>query len=274
MTRFALLLALLVPVLAGAQTSIDVKAAVARAESAAIRAEVAAIKAQQKSTVATEAAERAEAVVRIMEVPPKLEVTPEEPVITEYTAPLTFVPRRASMGGGGGTDACGVDPGAVTTDGFGMYEITNIESGTKIKPFKVGGTCNAISALDASWILQYVVGKREFDSFQLLACDTTGNGTCSSLDAAKILQYMVGKIDRLPAADLCCSDWLFWPVISALPVGVDLVTVAPNFAGGVCTMGSAEYTWEEPPPDGRIIGQNYKGIVIGDVTGNWQPCEE
>jgi|WetSurSiteA1Bulk_404760.scaffolds.fasta_scaffold00002_35 hypothetical protein len=152
------------------------------------------------------------------------------------------------------------------TDAYGYYSIDIISQG-KITPSKTGDFCNGITALDASWILQYLVGKRQFSEEQLLACDTNGDGVCSSADSSKILQFLTGKISRFPAGILCNSDWLFVPT----PQQVHGQTITnPNITSGVCVMGSIMYSDLVYDP---INNQNFKGILIGDVTGDWTPCQ-
>ena len=156
----------------------------------------------------------------------------------------------------------------VTSDVEGSYQVA-APGGTRVTPRMSGNSCSGISALDASWILQYMVGKRELNEFQLLACDVTGNGSCSSLDAAKILAFTVKNIDRLPSGELCNSDWLFVPV--PFPVlGVAIEKTNPSFSEEGCVMGSVRYT--DPILPLLINGQDFTGILSGDVTGSWQPC--
>jgi len=157
----------------------------------------------------------------------------------------------------------------VVTDASGDFRL-DIVDGTTIVPKKLGGFCGAISSLDASYILQYVVGKRKFSPYQLLACDVSGNGSCSALDASWILKFVVGKISRFPAAELCGSDWLFVPN-QALQDGVQIIATNPVLGGGTCTMGSMYYAFEDFTRE--LVGQNFAGVVLGDVTGNWRPCE-
>ena len=62
----------------------------------------------------------------------------------------------------------------------------------QLTPRKLGDRGSAISALDAAYVLQHVVGMRTLDDAQQLACDVSGNGTLSALDATRILQLTVG----------------------------------------------------------------------------------
>ena len=88
------------------------------------------------------------------------------------------------------------------TDGFGGSDSTAM--GIVVNP--VGPTTvfgdadndGQITAVDAAWVLEAVVGRRTTSSGDLVRCDVTGDGTCSALDAALILQFTVGIIPEFP----------------------------------------------------------------------------
>jgi len=125
-----------------------------------------------------------------------------------------------------------------TTDAAGSYVFSSPGGGDwQVQPSKTGGVNQAVSALDASWVLERVVGLRDFTVNQLLACDVTGDGTVSALDAARILQRVAGLIDRFPVADSCGSDWAFVPVPGAAP---NQLVVEPVMAP-MCSMGAIAY---------------------------------
>ncbi|MCK6556697.1 dockerin type I repeat-containing protein [Candidatus Binatia bacterium] len=122
----------------------------------------------------------------------------------------------------------------------------------------------AVSALDAAYVLQAVVGLRAFDAMQRLACDVTGDGTLSALDAARILQFRVGLIERLPVAVACGSDAVFVPAPAA---AANQQIVYPVPSGGACQAGAIAYR----PLVGAAAGQDFTAVRFGDCTGNWQP---
>ena len=66
---------------------------------------------------------------------------------------------------------------------------------------------NAITAYDASLVLQSAIGKVVLSDNQKKAADVDGNGEINEYDAALILQKSVRKIDAFPAS----SAWLFVP---------------------------------------------------------------
>src|SRR5262249_42669124 len=145
------------------------------------------------------------------------------------------------------------------------YVFTDLMPGnTTVEPRKVGdfGMPTAITALDASWILQAVAGMRTFDANQRLAADVTGDGTVSALDATRILQRQVGLLPRFVVADRCSSDWAFVP----MPGAADHQRlIQPQVSATMCRHGAIAYE----PLSGLAVGQDFLGILYGDTTGNW-----
>jgi hypothetical protein len=130
-------------------------------------------------------------------------------------------------------------------------------------PRKTGDLRGAVTSLDAAWILQAVAQLRTLDAQQRLAADVTGDGTISALDATLILQRAVGLNTAFAAATACASDWLFVPNATAVP---NQSVVPPSVSSGTCVMGSLTYG----PLTATANGQSFTGVLLGDVTGNWQ----
>lgn len=122
----------------------------------------------------------------------------------------------------------------------------------------------AISALDAAWIQQYLVGKRTFTPDQMLAADVTGDGTVSSLDAAYIQKYVVGKLTHFPAALACGSDFLFVPEPTPR---AGVTVVMPSLKQGACTQGQIVLDPSLSLPAHEL---NFRAILLGDVTMSWR----
>jgi hypothetical protein len=151
-----------------------------------------------------------------------------------------------------------------TGDG-GRFSFDDLPPGTRsLEPGKSDDVGGAVSALDAAWVLQAAVGMRTLDGWRGLACDVTGNGSVSALDAALILQMKVGNIARFPAAENCGSDWLFAPEPQP---AANQEAIAPLLAGGFCRPGAISYA----PHVGDAPGQDFRAVLLGDCTGNWQP---
>jgi len=141
-------------------------------------------------------------------------------------------------------DASGPTTSETTTSApsTGEYSLLGLAAeNISVTPSRTGGI-NGISSLDASRISQYRVGLYSLTANQFMAADVSGNGGVSSYDASLVSQYRVGLISRFPAAVTDGSDWTFAP-------------------------GSREYE----PLDADQAGQDYLGILYGDVTGNWTP---
>jgi len=120
----------------------------------------------------------------------------------------------------------------------GEYVLSGLPAGDySVSPAKSDDT-DGISAYDASLVLQHAVGLITLTSHQAVAADVNKTEAITAMDATYILQKAVGLI--------------------ALP-----------FPG-------AGVVWEFSPESraysnlgANLTGQNYTGILIGDVSGNW-----
>ena len=147
----------------------------------------------------------------------------------------------------------------------GSYAVTGIPLGSwSVEAAKTGDLGDAVSALDATYVLQALVGLRSFNDSQRLACDVTGNGQLSPLDATQILKHSIGIQARFPVAETCGSDWLFVP--SPEPVQNQLI-IEPQIESGTCQPASIILD----PIVGQATGQDFLAILFGDCSGNWQP---
>ena len=130
-------------------------------------------------------------------------------------------------------------PNFVLTDADGAYIITGLGTGgLTIFPRLVSTPpVNGISALDASLVLQAVLGLATLTPNQLIAADVSGNGSITPFDAALLARYAVG----LPNT-IFTGTWRFSP---------------------------AQRNYTSLPND--LTGQDFALILIGEVTGNWTP---
>lgn len=133
-----------------------------------------------------------------------------------------------------------------------------------VEPWKQAGFASgAISPLDASYVLQYLVNARDLSPEQILACDVTGDGNLSALDATRIMQRALGSPAPFPAAESCGSDWLFFPNAASAQNQTQL---PPLLSGGTtCRKGAVQFN----PLAASAQGQDFLAVVIGDCTGNW-----
>jgi hypothetical protein len=134
------------------------------------------------------------------------------------------------------TDSTTSDPAT------GAYTFLDLPSESmEVTPTKLGDW-NGISSLDAARVSQARVGLVTLTVNQEIAADVSGNGSISSYDASLISQFRVGLISRFPAAETSGFDWKFVPA-------------------------SRSYD----PLDSDRTGEDYVGVLYGDVTGNWTP---
>jgi len=160
----------------------------------------------------------------------------------------------------------GVAVGGASSASDGTYATAGtLGAPFTLTPQYLGHMHDAISALDAAYILQSIAGLRTFDATQALVCDATGNGELSSVDATRILQYVVGLRSRLPVAELCGSDWAFFP--NPGPVANQRV-VPVGLQNDTCQPGAVAYE----PLAGAAAQQDFAAAVFGDCTANWQPA--
>ncbi|MGD9590115.1 MAG: cohesin domain-containing protein [Pyrinomonadaceae bacterium] len=117
----------------------------------------------------------------------------------------------------------------------GAYTLSGLGAGAyTVTPSKTGDV-NGITGLDAALISQHVVNLITLNANQLAAADVSNNGTVSGLDAAYISQWVV----NLPNPGIT-GTWRFIPT-------------SRNYAN----VNTAQ------------TNQDYVGILMGEVTGNW-----
>ena len=149
--------------------------------------------------------------------------------------------------------------GPVITGTPGTYILTGFGSGSyTIKPSKVGGANTSISSNDCARIAQGVSGAVPFVTMnQKFAADATGNLSVSSQDAAKLAQFVAG----LPMSPPNFSgQWKFFT--ANLPGPPTAPIPAPPYND------SRSYT----DPIGNPTGEDYIALLIGEVSGNWNPA--
>lgn len=126
--------------------------------------------------------------------------------------------------------------GARTTGADGAYALFGALGGAgTVTPSKSGDRRDALSALDAAWILACAAGSRTCGGAQALAADVTGDGVVTQEDARALLEVIVGARAAPPA-----GDWRFDPA----------------------TRTYAALTMNQER-------QDFAAVLVGDVTGNW-----
>jgi len=129
-----------------------------------------------------------------------------------------------------------------TSNNEGLYQIQSLEVNgnytvTTGRAIFNDWSSHLITTYQAALTLRNAVGLENFTSFQTKAADVDKDGTVTSYDAALIAQFAVG-LPRL--ADSYVGEWIFIPAFRSY---YNLSTSYQN--------------------------QDYTGILLGDVTGEW-----
>ncbi len=142
------------------------------------------------------------------------------------------------------TAAPGANAGQYTLNGFGAGSYTvSLQKDTGI---------NGVTSNDAARIAQHVAGTLPLTTVnQSVSADVTNNGSLSSQDAAKIAQYVAGLPFSPPNLT---GVWRFF------------VTPGLTFP-----IGASPMTRTYASVTGILTGEDYIGLLGGEVTGNWAP---
>jgi len=139
-----------------------------------------------------------------------------------------------------------------STDENGNFRFEKLESGNYVvKPLSTSTGKQAITPYDASLILQNDVGLIELLPIQKIAADVTGNGEVTAYDASFVLQYCVGLTDNFPVNK----------GLAFVPNNFDMNDSNWNHAPDSIVFGNLS---------GDMLDQHFNGVIVGDVSGNWQ----
>lgn len=142
---------------------------------------------------------------------------------------------------------------SATTDSCGNYTLLNILAGNYVSTASKEDELGGLSSMDASRIARYGVGIWDFNSYQIIAADVTLNASVSPVDASRVARYGVGLIDSLNDFGL---NWTF------VADSVDSSNWPP-----IIYITEKEYF----PLNSDFVDEDFIGIRLGDVTGNWTP---
>lgn len=133
------------------------------------------------------------------------------------------------------------------TDEFGHYVLTGFGGGSyTLSVTKTTGQ-NGVTSNDAARIVQHVAGNSILVSdIQKVSADVSSNGVISSNDAAMIARFAAGFGPPIGNT----NQWLFF------------VPPNPTFPVGSPPMPSY------PTVNGNFV-QDFTGVLVGEVTGNW-----
>jgi sugar lactone lactonase YvrE len=163
-----------------------------------------------------------------------------------------------------GLDATTASDVSTQTGTSGSFAFTNVAADAwTLTPSRNGGAAGAITAIDATVVLESAVGLRTLSANQKIACDTNGNGTVTAIDASLILQYRVGLLSKIPIAETCGTDWTFVPTPAMEQnQAITLPVISPTG----CQPGSVTYN----PLTSSADVQDFTGVLFGDCNGSWQ----
>ncbi|MBI4580554.1 MAG: IPT/TIG domain-containing protein, partial [Planctomycetes bacterium] len=137
-----------------------------------------------------------------------------------------------TMAGGGTYSA--------VSDTSGQYSLADVPTGTyTLTPTKSDDVAE-ITAYDASLVLQAAAGLRTLTANERTAADVNRNSVVSSMDASYILEK-----------------------------SVDLIQVPFPGAGIVWAFDPTQRPYA--PLNSNRTAQNFTAVLLGDVSGNWQP---
>ena len=133
----------------------------------------------------------------------------------------------------------------------GQYILTGFGAGSYTVSLSKTTGQNSITSNDAARIAQHVASILSLTTDnQKVAADVSGNGVISSNDAALIARYVAS----LGAPIGSTGQWRFY-----IPPG-------PTFP-----VGSSPTSRTYPSVTSNLTGEDYVGLLIGEVTGNWVP---
>ena len=150
----------------------------------------------------------------------------------------------------------GEDTRDINTGKSGWINFTDLDSGQYLITPEKNNDINGISAYDASLIMRHVVGVKTIEDKQaLIAADVSGNGEISSLDAFYILDHSVGN-RKLPFPGVG-KIWAFSPY--------DYPLTDINWSKLINNKDNIQLNIY----NASLLGQNFEGILLGDVSGDW-----
>lgn len=165
------------------------------------------------------------------------------------TAPPKYISNATVTGTGFPNVFATTDPPGATA---GQYTLTGFGEGSYTVSVAKSTGSNGINSFDAARIAQHVASISLFTTNnQRVSADVSANNTISSQDAAKVAQFVAGAQSSPPNLS---GTWQFF-----VPPG-------PTFP-----IGSSPTTRTYPSISSNLTGEDYIGLLLGEVTGNWTP---
>jgi hypothetical protein len=108
-----------------------------------------------------------------------------------------------------------------------------------------------LSGTDASRVFRHSIGLYNFSCHEMIAADVTLDATISTTDASRIARYAAGLIQDLNSG----TDWVFFPEeIENCEEWPPIIYETDRYYS---------------PLNENLTAENFIGVRLGDVTGNW-----
>ena len=143
------------------------------------------------------------------------------------------------------------------TDVNGNYLFDEVYYGNYISSANKNNDLGGLSPIDASRIARNSVGLFDFDCYEYIAADVTLNNYITSTDASRVARYGLGIIDTLNTNNL---QWVF--VADSINNFVNWPPI------------DYESTKNYSPLNSNLSDEDFVGIRLGDVSGNWEPTND
>ena len=142
---------------------------------------------------------------------------------------------------------------SAVTDSSGNYTLANVRPGSYTQTIDKSDITGGISINDAINILEAAVSLSSLSCEQIIAGDANMNDRITPLDAVKVNRYVAGMISNINNNNIrwrfipeLIADCSSWPPIPYSNISNLLIT-------------------------NDISGQDFIGILLGDVDGDWSP---
>ena len=146
------------------------------------------------------------------------------------------------------------------SDENGQYVFTNVPVGQYVGSASRNGDImdDSISSMDAALIARSIVGLESLDCHQTIASDVTLNKDISSMDTSMVARFSAGLSDKVNTPG---THWVFIP--NRIQTCTEWVSPTLERQISFTSERSIQVT------DNNLTNQNFIGIRLGDITGNW-----
>jgi len=148
-------------------------------------------------------------------------------------------------------DLAGIHNMQTSSNNEGSYQFNYIVEGDYSLSASKSDDLGGLSGTDASRVFRYSIGLYDFDCHEMIAADVTLDATISTTDASRIARYAAGLLQDLNSG----TDWVFFPEeIENCEEWPPIVYETDRYYS---------------PLNENLTEENFIGVRLGDVTGNW-----